>query len=412
MMFAIMAVPLLAATGLVIDYNRAAMARSEMQDALDAAALFLSRNPNITTMNQSQIETAAKAAFEANFNDPNVSSVTLTPVYSKDGPSVTMTGTATVPMTFMTVLGINHLDVGAQSVAIWGHQRLRVALVLDNTGSMKDDGKMTALKKATHNLLDQLKAAVTKTEDVYVSIVPFSKDVNLGKSNYKASWIDWTDWDTANGSCSKSKYTDENSCEKKGYKWTANHASWNGCITDRTKSYDTNNALPTTSNADTLYPAEQYSYCPTETMGLSNDWNALNAQVDKMAPDGNTNQTIGLQVGWQTLTGTPFTVPAFDPAYQYKTVIVMLTDGLNTENRWSTKQSSIDAREKLACDAIDSAGITLYAVQVNTGGDPTSTLLQNCVGTNGQFFLLTSADQIVATFESIGTALSDLRLKS
>jgi Flp pilus assembly protein TadG len=44
LIFAITLVPLLAATGTVVDFTRAAMARSQMQDALDATALFLSRN--------------------------------------------------------------------------------------------------------------------------------------------------------------------------------------------------------------------------------------------------------------------------------------------------------------------------------------------------------------------------------
>ena len=57
-----------------------------------------------------------------------------------------------------------------------------------------------------------------------------------------------------------------------------------------------------------------------------------------------------------------------------------------------------------------STGLILYAVQVNTGGDATSTMLQNCATDPSQFFLLTSADQIITTFNSIGTALSDLRI--
>ena len=65
--------------------------------------------------------------------------------------------------------------------------RLRVALALDNTGSMSSNGKMTALKSATKSLLTQLKAAATQNGDVYVSIIPFSKDVNVGSSNYNAS---------------------------------------------------------------------------------------------------------------------------------------------------------------------------------------------------------------------------------
>jgi len=49
-------------------------------------------------------------------------------------------------------------------------------------------------------------------------------------------------------------------------------------------------------------------------------------------------------------------------------------------------------------------------VQVNTGGDATSTMLKNCASDPGKFFLLTTAGQIVSTFGQIGTSLSRLRL--
>ena len=55
-------------------------------------------------------------------------------------------------------------------------------------------------------------------------------------------------------------------------------------------------------------------------------------------------------------------------------------------------------------------GITLYTIQVNTGGDPTSTLLQNCASTSDKFFLLTTASQILTTFNAIGTNLTKLRI--
>ena len=62
------------------------------------------------------------------------------------------------------------------------------------------------------------------------------------------------------------------------------------------------------------------------------------------------------------------------------------------------------------CANIKAAGITIYAIQVNTGGDPTSTLLQNCASDVSKFFLLTSANQIVTTFNTIGTNLTKLRI--
>jgi len=99
-----------------------------------------------------------------------------------------------------------------------------------------------------------------------------------------------------------------------------------------------------------------------------------------------------------------------DSNYKYKQVIILLTDGLNTQDRWYTSQTSIDTRQQKACDNIKAADITIYTVQVNTDGDPTSTMLKNCASDPGKFFLLTSSQQIVATFNQIGTALSNLRL--
>ena len=44
------------------------------------------------------------------------------------------------------MIGYQNITVNGSSTAKWGSTRLRVALALDNTGSMADDGKMTALK--------------------------------------------------------------------------------------------------------------------------------------------------------------------------------------------------------------------------------------------------------------------------
>ena len=145
-------------------------------------------------------------------------------------------------------------------------------------------------------------------------------------------------------------------------------------------------------------------------MALSYDWTSLANKINAMQPNGNTNQAIGLQMGWQSLTAAPFTIPAMDPNYKYSQVIILLSDGLNTEDRWYTNASSIDARQQIACNNVKAAGITLYTVQVNTGNDPTSTLLKNCASDPTKFFLLTSATQIVTTFNQIGTALSNLRV--
>ena len=94
--------------------------------------------------------------------------------------------------------------------------------------------RVGAMKTATKNLLTQLQSAAVQNGDVYVSIVPFSKDVNVDPTNYSANWIDWTDWNNKNGSCSSNFYSTKTSCQNASKTWTtANHNTWNGCVVDR-----------------------------------------------------------------------------------------------------------------------------------------------------------------------------------
>jgi Flp pilus assembly protein TadG len=407
-LLALTIIPLIGAVGAAVDYTRASADRAAFQAALDSTALSLSKSAAGQT--PAQFQSSAITLFKALFTRPEVQNIVVTASYSSDGGSkIVLNGSGTVPTDFLNLLGFNQIAISATATSTWGNSRLRVALVLDNTGSMSSDGKMTALKTAAHNLLTEMQNAASDPEDVYVSIIPFSKDVNVGAANVGQPWLRWDLWEADNGTCSHTYYSTESRCVDHGYTWTpADHSTWNGCVTDRDQNFDTTNDAP--SLGSTLYPAEQDSSCPTQLMGLSNDWTSLSNEVDAMQPNGNTNQAIGLQMGWQSLTAAPFTVPSEDPNYKYIQAIILLSDGLNTQDRWFRSASSIDARQQTTCDNIKAAGITIYTVQVNTGGDPTSTLLQNCASDSSKFFLLTSANEIVTTFNNIGTALSNLRL--
>ena len=407
-MLALSALPLMGSVGVAVDFTRANAARTAFQTSLDSTALMLSKTA--ATQTSGELQAAATAYFGALFTRPEAKNVAVQASYTATGGSkVTLTGSATIDTNFLSMLGFSQLPINATAVSTWGNTRLRVSLVLDNTGSMSSSNKMTALKSASNNLLTQLKDAAVDPTDVYVSIIPFNKDVNIGSSNYNQSWLRWDLWEEVNGKCSKSSYITQSDCESHRKSWTPdNHNTWNGCLTDRDQNFDTTNTTP--GAGSTLYPAEQYDSCPVALMGLSNNWSTLKAKIDSMQPVGNTNQAIGLQMGWQSLTATPFTIPPMDPNYQYTQVIILLTDGQNTENRWYSNSSSIDSRQQKTCDNIKAAGITLCTVQVNTGSDPTSTMLKNCASDTSKYFLLTSATQIVTTFNQIGTALSNLRL--
>jgi Flp pilus assembly protein TadG len=425
-LLALAAIPIVGLIGASVDYSRAAAIQSTLQAAADSTSLAMAKTA--ASLTAQQLQSQGQAYFNALFVNTGATAPTVTLTYTSTGGSkVAVTANSSVNTLFMGIMGFSQLPIYAGSTAAWGNSRLRVALVLDNTGSMSQGGtpnKITALQTASHNLLSQLQGAATNDGDVYVSIIPFAKDVNVGASNYGSSWIDFTDWDAANGSNVQSgqnctTHHGRQSCTPT-YTWTpANHNTWNGCVTDRDQNYDTTNTAP--SSGSTLFPAEQYNACPAALVPLTYNWTTLSNEIDAMTPNGGTNQAIGLAWGWQSLTqSSPLSAPSEDPNYTYQHIVIILSDGLNTQDRWygngSSWSSQVDARQEIVCDNMKNAGITIYAVQVNTDNEATSAVLQYCAGSvagNGdtsKFFLLTSPSQIVATFNQIGTGLSKLRI--
>jgi Mg-chelatase subunit ChlD len=141
-------------------------------------------------------------------------------------------------------------------------------------------------------------------------------------------------------------------------------------------------------------------------MQLSEDWTALNARIDAMTPAGNTNVTIGLSWGFQLLSPSePFNAPAAAP--DLDKVIVLMTDGQNTQNRWSSSASSIDARTQKACDNVKAAGIKLYTVRVINGD---AALLKGCASKPTMYYDVQNADQLNNVFSSIAQNLANLRI--
>jgi Flp pilus assembly protein TadG len=419
--FAVALVPLLSFIGAAIDYSRANAARSSMQAALDSTALMLSKDLSQGIITPGQINTQAQSYFAALYTNKDAKSVMISATYTPSttmGSTVQINGSGAVVTDFMKVAGFPNLDFNTSSTAAWGNVRMRVAMALDNTGSMAQDGKIGALQTASKNLIDQLSALAKNPGDIYISIIPFAKDVNVGPSNNSQSWIDFTAWDAINGKCSSTKYTTQSTCVNAKKTWTpASHSTWNGCVWDRDKDhgteYDTLNTAPVVSNIYSLFPAEQWSACPIQLMPLSYDWAALKSLIDKMTPNGNTNQAIGMAWAWQSLSQTtPLNAPAKDSNYTYKDAIILLSDGLNTQDRWYSDAASIDARQEKLCKNAKDAGITVYTIQVNTSKPPdtTSKVLSDCASSPDNFFMLMSATQVISAFSAIGTSLSKLRV--
>ncbi len=148
-MFALAIIPVFGLAGAAIDYSRASSVRTGMQAAIDATALAMAKLA--PTLTQTELQQKSTAYFNAMFNHPEAKNLVITPTYSTAGGSqVTIAISGSVDTTFMKIMGYNSINVGSTSTVKWGNTRLRVALVLDNTGSMNDNGKT-----ACHEVGDQ-----------------------------------------------------------------------------------------------------------------------------------------------------------------------------------------------------------------------------------------------------------------
>jgi Flp pilus assembly protein TadG len=150
--FAISAIPIIAAVGCVVDYSTAMMIKTKLQAAADAASVATVSNnsPAVTTAKAmtsngtvSGGSTYAKNMFSANLSSvpANVGYTTLT-----DSATVTLTGqtitaamtfSANVPTYFMKILGYSNVAVsGTSTASVTFPTYLSFYLMLDVSGSM------------------------------------------------------------------------------------------------------------------------------------------------------------------------------------------------------------------------------------------------------------------------------------
>lgn len=396
-LFALSLIPLLGATGAAVDYSLAGANRSSMQKSIDATALALAK---LMPLTQGQLDAKGWEIFQANVGHlaVKVNQSDLQITTPSIGKLVLNVSGQYQPLVSQ-VIGITQFPVGAHAEVTWGIKKLEVALALDNTGSMASSNKMTELKTAAHNLLNTLETAAKNPGDVKVAIIPFHVQVNVGTTNVNATWIKWEDWEDDNRNCTGSG--DSRVCTPKP------HSDWNGCVEDRNQSHDTLDSLPASSS--TRFPAKQCSSSPlAQVMGLNYVWADLHARIDAMQPVGNTNVTIGLVWAWHALTQSePLTQAAAPDTPDLSRYIILLTDGDNTQNRWTSSESLINARTTAACNNIKAAGIKIYSIRVINGN---ATLLRNCASDPSMYFDVNSASDLDAVFNAIGGQLASLHL--
>jgi Flp pilus assembly protein TadG len=380
LIFALAVIPLVGAVAVAVDYSRGNSARTSMQASLDATTLMISREA--LDLKSTQVQAKAKAYFKAQFTRTDVRGLKLSFEMITNGPGdFTVVGEATSKMdTAMSmVLGQKKMDLRAVSQVRWGFKALELALALDNTGSMSSKNKMTELKAAAKLLFETLKKNSKVSGDTKIAIIPFSTVVNVSTAYADSSWVE--------------------------YDSKISKANWQGCVADRDQPNDVKDTTPSGSTK-TTYPVAD---CGTlaKMLPLTGDWAALDSHIDTMTPSGMTNVTIGAAWAWHMLTPNEPLTTAQPARSDVEKVIILLTDGLNTANRFTNVASQIDARTAAVCDNIRAAKIKMFTVRVIEGN---AALLQGCATSSSMFYDVQVASQLKDVFASIAASLSGVRL--
>ena len=321
---AFMFVTLVACTGMAIDYSRGLLIRSELQSAVDAAALAGGTEANSPNRN-ALIQEYFNVNLPANYIGATISplSITLDPTKT----ILTVSATATLNYSLFSLINKNLINAAANTQVTIETSGMELVLVMDNTGSMSESAggsvsKIQAAISAGNSLLNILYGANNTQNNLWVGIVPFSDAVNIGTSSSYSGWLDAS------------------------YDSTLNYGTsgWSGCVEARTNGtaspqydisddppsvklfrkyystcdnyYNVNGWFGTDSNREncTISGSAQYRsgqstssygpnlYCPQPLQPMVAEKSTISAALGTMQAVGNTHIDLGLAWGWRMLS--------------------------------------------------------------------------------------------------------------
>jgi Flp pilus assembly protein TadG len=190
--FALLAVVLIAASGAVVDFSRMQQARTRAQIAVDAAALALQSTINNNGVTAATLKVKAQALLTERMADSSVTAVVENATPDTAAGKLTISGYIVVPTYFVQLVGITSIRSNMMSEVTRSSSDLEVSVSLDVTGSMaatynwwgvKTSDKIGDLITATNTLIDLLVSDVQTPTYSKMAIVPWSSSVNVGAAN-------------------------------------------------------------------------------------------------------------------------------------------------------------------------------------------------------------------------------------
>ncbi|MEQ1770242.1 MAG: TadE/TadG family type IV pilus assembly protein [Devosia sp.] len=274
--FGILAVVLIATAGSVVDFTSVQQARARTQTALDSAALSL--QPRITLDSNDTLKTKAKAIIVERLGDSTITVDVPTVVTNTTEGSIKINASIRKSTSFVALVGVNSITAQLVSQATRKQLDLEVAMVLDNSGSMASNSRMTNLKKAARCATNILYNAITSCTDtvlnasdsltptvanVKIGISPFNEFVNVGTGYKTAAWMDQTGATRVAKDGFDNDDSDANTFNTSVNRFnlfTAIGVPWEGCVEARNHTtgagglyYDTSDLEPSTGIADSLF---------------------------------------------------------------------------------------------------------------------------------------------------------------
>ena len=263
--FALALMPVTLLAGGSVDLSTAMNARSRLAQALDAAALAVGVNSSVSDADALAIATGF---INANYPEREMGTITsVTVTLDPVTDSVTVRGAAEVRTTMLALAGIPSITVHWESVAQRARQRIELAMVLDNTGSMSGS-KITALRSAASLLSEILFEGADEPGDVRIGLVPFAATVNVGTGFARNWWLDPNATSPIHAQWAGGDQSTE-VCTGNGRKRTCttttihpNHwdlfdnlrsTPWGGCVEARAIPMDIDDTTPVLSRPETLF---------------------------------------------------------------------------------------------------------------------------------------------------------------
>jgi Flp pilus assembly protein TadG len=274
--FALALAPVTLLAGGSVDLSTAMNARSRLAQALDAAALAVGVNSSISDDDALEIATGF---INANYPERELGEITsISVTVDPETDSITVRGTARVRTTMLGLAGIQTIDVHWESVAQRASQRIELAMVLDNTGSMRGS-KISGLRDAAHLLSEILFEGADDADDVKIGLVPFAATVNVGTGFERNWWLDpdaispihaqWAGGDFEAETCTTSGGgrgrrgrggSGVTTCTTETIHpnhWDLfdelQYTSWGGCVEARSLPMDIEDTTPSVSQPETLF---------------------------------------------------------------------------------------------------------------------------------------------------------------